>query len=120
VHLHERLHEFINVNTVSFLTKTIPFNSTLSLKLYNGKNTVSKVLIDSKTKTRLRDIIYYHNKKPTLLIQNFGAGFHLGDWGPESSGSSYYHINFRIGKYTKLVMKDAGFESTNSLKPKYK
>lgn len=115
VHLHERLHEFMNVNTVSFLTKTIPFNSTLSLKLYNGKNTVSTVLIDSKTKTRLRDIIYYHNKKPTLLIQNFGAGFHLGDWGPESSGSSYYHSNFRIGKYTELVMKDVGFELTNSL-----
>ena len=42
--------------------------------------------------------------------------YHLGNWGPESSGgSSCNNIHFRIGKYTELVMKDAGFESTVSL-----
>jgi hypothetical protein len=111
IHLHERLHEFINENTLSYLTQATP-----SSFLYMGEYAVFTVLIDSRLYTALRDNIYYYNQEtPTLLMQdpNLGGGnYHLGDWGTESSGSSWKHMNFKIGKYTELVMKDAGFESS--------
>jgi hypothetical protein len=115
-HLHERLHEFINTNALSFLTQKIYINSTTDIQVYTGKHAVSAVLIDSRFSKDLQDIIYYYNNTPTLLMQKRGMGAHLGNWGTESSGSSYNHVYFKIGKYTELVMKDAGFESTGSLR----
>jgi len=115
-HLHERLHEFINGNALSFLMQKIYINSTTQIKVYTGKHAVSAVLMDSRLSRDLQDIIYYYNKIPSLLMQKGGMGDHLGDWGIESSGSSYNHVSFKIGKYTELVMKDVGFESTGSLR----
>ena len=115
-HLHERLHEFINGNALSFLMQKIYINSTTQIKVYTGKHAVSAVLMDSRLSRDLQDIIYYYNKIPSLLMQKVGMGDHLGDWGIESSGSSYNHVGFKIGKYTELVMKDVGFESTGSLR----
>ena len=111
-HLHDRLNEFINTNILSSLIRKVYINSTTSLNLYSGKYTISTVLTDSRINNRLRDIIYFYDKSPMLIIKDMkiNPSYHINNWGTELYGSNYDHIYFNIGKYTRMVMKDVGFE----------
>ena len=104
--LHERIHEYINVKTLG--PRLINYGETW---IYIGDKTVNLVLQDAKSDTKLYKSIVFLKAtgKRGLIMQDYG---HLGDWGPESTPSSYQHTTFNIGRYTMSVINENGFYMT--------
>ena len=111
--LHERIHEFINPVTLrKFMIKrnSLP-------PVYIGDRTVELIMNDYNSRNlqlNINNIIVNINGRYGLVLQDAG---HLGNWGIESSPSSYNHVRntLFIGKYAISVMKEAGYEFSNPI-----
>jgi hypothetical protein len=112
LHLHERLHEFINKNNIQNLLIT-PFDNKTAL--FIGPKTTRSVLQENQQLLTEYTLKNGKGSEYGLMLQPGGVGIHLGNWGNETAGSSYYHTQFYIGKYTLFVLDDIGFTSTTPI-----
>jgi hypothetical protein len=106
--LHERLHE--NINSRLLKKFLINRDSQKLPPVYTGDRTVTLVIDDYNSgKFNNSDMIVNINGKYGLVMQDAG---HLGNWGVDSTPSSYKSIknNLYIGKYLISVIGELGFK----------
>jgi hypothetical protein len=111
--LHERLHE--NINSRLLKKFLINRDSEKLPPVYTGNRTVALVIDDYNSgKFNNSDMIVNINGKVGLVMQDAG---HLGNWGVESTPSSYKSIknNLYIGKYLISVIEEIGFKFSNPI-----
>jgi len=116
IHLHERIHEYINRAILG--PKTIKYRN---MWVYTGDKTFKLVAKDVKFYKKLSKSIIFLPKNGSasnatvkdgrygLIIQDRG---HLGNWGPGAAPSSYSQVSFNIGKYTMSIINENGFYMT--------